>query len=64
MKLLNPSYPVDDLADAARVKQLLIQLVGIAMIAKVKTEDFEAGIVQSPGTAKQVLGIRATFPTV
>ena len=62
--LLDDTDGADDFVDAAAVKNALVQVVCIAMIAHLQTPDFKAGFVQLVTGRQHVQRICATEPTV
>ena len=58
------AYGADDLRDAARVENFLVQVMALAVVAQVQARDVVARFEQRLRKRQQVQRIRAAFPTV
>jgi hypothetical protein len=55
---------IDNLAQFVRTEKVRVEMVSIAMVAKIEPKHIEAGLQQSCGGMQHIVGARTAFPTV
>jgi hypothetical protein len=63
-QLLQAVNRADHFGETARMKQLAIEVVGVAVITQIQAHYFEAALEELLAEGQNVEGFRATFPTV
>ena len=61
---MDGAYRVDDLGNTARMEQLLVEALGLAVIPEIEPKDFEARREQCSAGRKHVTRMRAALPAM